>query len=81
MEFWIIYQIFSRKVSTPLKFREDSNLNLFPNLYLPILRDFVVGPKSKVVPYVSDYGPAKFSEFWASGSNQFEFRSLVIETF
>jgi hypothetical protein len=56
----------SRNVWTPLKFKEDSNLNLFLNLYLPILIDFVVGPKNKVVPYVSDYRPTKFGEFWAS---------------
>jgi hypothetical protein len=38
---------------------------------LKILREFEVGPKHKVVPYVSIYLLAKFSEFWTSG------RSLI----
>jgi hypothetical protein len=51
----------------PLKFKENSNLNLFQTLYHPIRSDFEVGTNSKVAPYVSNCRPAKFREFRMSG--------------
>jgi hypothetical protein len=44
---------------------EDSNLNLFQNLYPEILREFDPVPKIKVIPYVSNYHYTNFGEFWA----------------
>jgi hypothetical protein len=36
-------------------------------LKLSIMREFEVGPKSKVVPYIFRCRPAKFDTFWTSG--------------
>jgi hypothetical protein len=58
---------FYRKFWIPLKFKEDSNSNLFQKLQLAILWEFEVVPKRKVVPCVSNYPYEIFGEIWTLG--------------
>jgi hypothetical protein len=45
-------------------------------LYLEILREFVVGSQSKVVPYISNCLPTKLGEFSTSGRSCLVFLKL-----
>jgi hypothetical protein len=57
---------FFHKGLNPFQIQGRFKFEIVPEFVPSNPKGFVVGPKSKVVPFVSDYRPAKFSEFWAS---------------
>jgi hypothetical protein len=57
---------FSQKVRTPLKFKQDSNWNLFWKLYFKIKRELEARPKRKLVPFELIYNNTNFGNLWTS---------------
>jgi hypothetical protein len=54
---------FLQRVLYPFKIQVTFIFEFVPE-FITFQWDFVVGPKSKVSPCVSNYRPAKFGQFW-----------------